>query len=229
MTLKPQLSIVIPTLNEATNIGSCLQALQSYRNRCEIILADGGSDDATIAVAEPLADKIVCAPRGRARQMNASAAQAQAELLLFLHADTFLPDNALSLMQQGIDAGRHWGRFDVRLDGEHPLLKVIAVMMNLRSRLTGIATGDQGIFMTRQAFRSVGGFPAIALMEDIAISKRLKKLGKPYCIAQKIVTSARRWERHGVGKTILLMWRLRLSYFFGVHPDRLAQRYYRSR
>jgi rSAM/selenodomain-associated transferase 2 len=228
MNGKPQLSIIVPTLNEAANIGPCLQALQPYRSRCEIILADGGSSDATVAIAAALADIIVQSPRVRAEQMNAGAARAQAELLLFLHADTFLPDNALAPMRQGIAAGRQWGRFDVRLDGEHPLLQVVAVMMNLRSRLTGIATGDQGIFMTRQAFRSVGGFPAIALMEDVAIGKRLKKLGRPHCIAQKAVTSARRWERHGLLKTILLMWRLRLSYFFGGHPDDLAKRYYRS-
>lgn len=225
---KPQLSIIIPTLNEAANIVACLQALQPYRNRCEVIVADGGSNDATMGFAEPLADKIVPVPRGRARQMNAGAAAAQADLLLFLHADTFLPENALELIQQGIAKGSQWGRFDVRLDGEHVLLKVVAFMMNQRSRLTGIATGDQGLFMTRQAFESVGGFPDIALMEDIAISKQLKKIGKPYCIRQKISTSARRWERYGIWKTILLMWRLRLSYFFGAHPDHLAQRYYRS-
>lgn len=228
MPLNPQLSIVIPTLNEAANIGLCLQALQPYRKRCEIIVADGGSNDATLALAERLADKIVHAPRGRARQMNAGANAAQGEWLLFLHADTFLPDNALELMQQGIAQGAQWGRFDVRLDGKHPMLQVVAFMMNLRSRLTGIATGDQGIFMTRQAFQAVGGFPCIALMEDIAVSKKLKKLGKPHCIAHEIVTSARRWERYGVWRTILLMWRLRLRYFFGAHPDHLAQRYYRS-
>lgn len=223
--MKPQLSIIIPALNEAAGICACLQALQPYRDRCEIILADGGSSDNTVLLAVPLADKIVRAARGRARQMNAGAAEAQAELLLFLHADTLLPDNALVLIQQGIAAGRQWGRFDVRLDGNHPLLKVIAVMMNSRSRLTGIATGDQGIFMTRQAFQSVGGFPGIALMEDIAVSRLLKKLSRPYCIGQKITTSARRWERHGLVKTVLLMWRLRLGYFFGVDPDKLVQRY----
>ncbi|MGR8935719.1 MAG: TIGR04283 family arsenosugar biosynthesis glycosyltransferase [Gammaproteobacteria bacterium] len=228
MSSQPQLSIVIPALNEAAAIGPCLQALQRYRNRCEIIVADGGSDDASVVLAVPLADKIVHAPRGRARQMNAGAVEAQAELLLFLHADTLLPDDALTLMQQGIAKGSHWGRFDVRLDGKHPLLKIVARLMNMRSRITGIATGDQGMFMTRQAFRSVGGFPEIALMEDIAVSKRLKKLGKPYCIAQKIVTSARRWEQHGVLQTVLLMWRLRWHYFFGADPEVLAQRYDRS-
>lgn len=228
MLTKPQLSIVIPTLNEAENIRQCLQRLQPYRNRCEIILADGGSNDATATIAKLLTDKIVNAPRGRGRQMNAGAAEARAELLLFLHADTYLPDNALIFMQQGIAKGSQWGRFDVHLDGKHPLLKIVSLMMNLRSRLTGIATGDQGMFMTRHAFYSVGGFPEIALMEDIAISKRLKKLGKPHCLRQKIVTSARRWEQYGVFRTILLMWRLRWKYFFGADPGALAQLYYRS-
>jgi rSAM/selenodomain-associated transferase 2 len=223
--MKSKLSIIIPALNEAAGICACLQALQPYRDRCEIILADGSSSDNTVLLADPLADKIVHASHGRARQMNACAAEAQAELLLFLHADTLLPDNALVLIQQGIAAGRQWGRFDVRLDGNHPLLKVIAVMMNLRSRLTGIATGDQGIFMTRQAFQNVGGFPDMALMEDIAVSRRLNKLSRPYCIRQKITTSARRWERHGLVKTVLLMWLLRLGYFFGVDPDKLARHY----
>ena len=227
MAIKPRLSIIVPTLNEAATIEASLQALQPFRrDGCEIIVADGSSSDATFTLAVPLADKVFAAPRGRARQMNAGAAQAQAELFLFLHADTFLPQSALMLMQQGIAEGKQWGRFDVRLDGKHPLLRVIALMMNWRSRITGIATGDQGLFMTREAFQRVGGFPDIALMEDIAISKKLKQLGRPYCIAQKLTTSARRWERHGVVKTILLMWRLRLSYFFGVHPDRLVRSYY---
>jgi rSAM/selenodomain-associated transferase 2 len=228
MAMTPQFAIIIPVLNEAANIGACLQALQPLRPGCEIILADGGSSDLTIAIAAPLADKIVHAPSGRARQMNAAASEAQAAVLLFLHADSLLPENALQLIQQGIAAGRLWGRFDAQLDGRHPMLKVVAFMMNWRSRLTGIATGDQGIFMTRQAFDSVGGFPDIALMEDIAMSIMLKRLGKPCCLRAKIVTSARRWERYGIVKTILLMWRLRLSYFFGADPQRLAQQYYRS-
>lgn len=171
-------------------------------------------------------DKVIDNPRGRARQMNAGAAQANADILLFLHADTQLPDNAVESMIQVIADGYCWGRFDVAFDNPKPIFRLIAFMMNWRSRLTGIATGDQGIFVTRQAFDSVGAYPEVALMEDIAISARLKKLGKPCCLKAKVVTSARRWQQYGIFRTILLMWRLRLAYFFGADPNDLAARYY---
>ena len=221
-----QLSIVIPVLNEAGHLAARLQALQPLRDRCQLLLVDGGSCDGSTIIAEPWVDKVIDNPRGRARQMNAGAAQANADILLFLHADTQLPDNAVESMIQVIADGYCWGRFDVAFDNPKPIFRLIAFMMNWRSRLTGIATGDQGIFVTRQAFDSVGAYPEVALMEDIAISARLKKLGKPCCLKAKVVTSARRWQQYGIFRTILLMWRLRLAYFFGADPNDLAARYY---
>jgi len=225
--MKPQLSIIIPVVNEAGHIAVKLQALQALRNHCQVLLVDGGSDDDSAIIAKPLVDQVLQSPRGRARQMNRGAAGAQAEVLLFLHADTHLPDNAVSLILQAVADGYQWGRFDVNFDSPQPVFRLIAFMMNWRSRLTGIATGDQSLFMTRQAFQAVAGFPDIALMEDITVSTRLKKLGRPCCLTDKVVTSARRWQQHGIFKTILLMWWLRLSYFFGADPNDLVARYYR--
>jgi rSAM/selenodomain-associated transferase 2 len=223
----PTLSIIVPALDEAAGIAAALTTLAPLRRRdCEVIVVDGGSRDGTADLARPLADRVITAPRGRAAQMNAGAAMAQADVLLFLHADTRLPADADRLVREGLTrSGRAWGRFDVRIEGRHALLAVIAGAMNLRSRLTGIATGDQAMFVTRTAFAAAGGFPDIALMEDVAFSARLKTLGRPLCLRERVVTSGRRWERHGVLTTILLMWRLRLAYFFGADPARLAQHY----
>ena len=220
-----QFSIIIPVLNEAAGIQQHLQALQPLRKQCEIIVADGGSQDGTVTIAEPLSDQIFTAPKGRARQMNAGADLATGEILLFLHADTLLPDNALSLIQQGFRKGSCWGRFDIHLTGSKPMLKVIARMMNWRSRLTGIATGDQALFMGRHAFNEVGGFTDIPLMEDIALCNKLKQLGKPLCLTAKVNSSGRRWEQFGVIKTIFLMWWLRLLYCFGFSPKQLSRLY----
>lgn len=225
--MKPQLSIIMPVINEAGQLAAKLQALQSLRDSCEILLVDGGSEDGSPAIAEPLVDKVFRSPRGRARQMNCGAAHARADVLLFLHADTRLPDNVVRLVLTAVAEGVLWGRFDVRFDNALPIFKLIAMLMNWRSRVTGIATGDQAMFVTRQSFLSVGGFPDIALMEDIAMSVALKKLGKPGCLRAKVVTSARRWQQHGIVNTILLMWRLRLGYFLGAKPETLAARYYR--
>ena len=224
------LSIIIPCLNEAAGIVSMLESLRPLRARgAEVIVADGGSSDDTAALAAPLADRVVNAPRGRAAQMNAGATFARAEILLFLHADCVLPPDAEQLIVAGLAGGApQWGRFDVTLDGVHPLLRVVASTMNLRSRLTGIATGDQGIFITRALFARLGGFPALPLMEDIALSRLAKRAGAPLCLCERIVTSARRWERQGVLRTIVLMWQLRLAYFLGADPARLALRYQAS-
>jgi rSAM/selenodomain-associated transferase 2 len=220
-----RLTIVLPVLNEAAIIAGALQALAPLRGRgAEIIVVDGGSRDDTPQLAAALADRVIAAPRGRGAPMNAAAALGTGDALLFLHADTALPENADRLIAAGLSE-RAWGRFDLRIAGRHPLLAVVARMINWRSRLTGIATGDQAIFVTREAFLGVGGFPDLPLMEDIAISRRLKRLCRPYCIATPVVTSGRRWEQHGVVRTILLMWRLRLGYYLGVEPQLLAQRY----
>ena len=220
-----KLSIILPVLDEADGIVDALTALAPLRSRgVEVVVADGGSSDATVALARPLADVVVTAPRGRGIQMNAGAAASTGNVLLFLHADTRLPANADNLIRERLaHTGRAWGRFDVHIAGAHRLLPVIAEAMNMRSRITGIATGDQAIFATVAAFGP--GFPDIPLMEDIALSKRLKRVGPPLCLATPVVTSGRRWEKHGVVKTILLMWCLRFAYFLGANPAWLARSY----
>ena len=216
-----RLSVVVPTLNEARGIRAALEALAPLRARGhEVIVADGGSADGTAELAAGLCDRVVRAPRGRGSQMNAGAATASGEILVFLHADTRLPRDA----ERAIPQGALWGRFDVQIESRHPLLKVVAWAMNLRSRLTGIATGDQAIFVRRDAFP---GFPEIALMEDVAFSKAMKRRAPPACRREKVVTSGRRWESRGVLRTVVLMWRLRLLYFLGARPEELARIYYR--
>jgi rSAM/selenodomain-associated transferase 2 len=224
---QPAISIIIPVLNEAEHIVAALQALAPWRARgTEVIVVDGGSADSTAAVATPLADQVLVSGRGRATQMNVGAAAARGDVLLFLHADTRLPANADRLMVEVLAQSRRaWGRFDVTIEGRHPLLPIIAWFMNTRSRFTGISTGDQAMFVTREAFMEAGGFPEIALMEDITFARRLKRVSRPLCLRARVTTSGRRWEQRGVLRTILLMWRLRLAYFFGVHPRELAERY----
>lgn len=223
-----RISIVMPVLNEAATIPDVLAPLQRLRAMGhELILADGGSTDQTRADAVSFCDLVVKAPRGRGAQMNAGAAAAQGDLLLFLHADTRLPAEASALIMQGLATSEHvWGRFDVSIEGKSPLLRIIAAMMNWRSRLTGIATGDQAIFIRREAFEAIGGFDDLPLMEDIAFCKQAKRrLGAPLCLRERVETSGRRWEKHGVLRTVLLMWRLRAAYYFGAEPADLARRY----
>ena len=223
---KPPLSIVMPALNEAAGIERVLQRLQPLRERgVEVVLVDGGSRDGTARIATPWVDAVVDSPRGRALQMNAGAAVARADALLFLHADTRLPEGADVLVSRALAGGACWGRFDVRIEGRPWLLRVVAALMNLRSRLSGIATGDQAIFVTRAAFERVGGFPGQPLMEDVEVSRRLKALGRPACLRARVVTSGRRWEERGVWRTIVLMWWLRWRYWRGEPAERLAQAY----
>jgi rSAM/selenodomain-associated transferase 2 len=226
--LRFSISIIIPTLNEAAGISEYLTPLQPLRaDGHEVTVADGGSQDNTVVLAQPLADTVILAPRGRASQMNAGARILRGEILLFLHADTRLPVEADRLIVEGMArSGKGWGRFDVRLSGQHPLLRMVEWMMNTRSRLTGIATGDQAIFVRRDWFDAIGGFPEIPLMEDIELSRRLKRLGPPLCLRPPVITSSRRWEEHGILRTILLMWRLRLAFFLGARPAWLERRYY---
>lgn len=226
------ISVIIPTLNEAKGIVSLLATLAPVRTAGgEILIVDGDSPDGTAGIAAPHADRVMSAPRGRAAQMNAGAAAARGDLLVFLHADTRAPiETLLRLPDLLARSGRSWGRFDVRIEGRHPLLPLIAWSMSQRSRLTGIATGDQTIFVARTLFERVGGYPEIALMEDIALSRRLKRHGPPVCVRDRVVTAGRRWESKGVVSTVLLMWSLRLAYALGVHPDRLSRLYgHRSR
>lgn len=221
-----QLAIVIPVLNEAHGIESALNALAVLRARgVQVIVVDGGSHDDTVALALPLVDQVLTSTKGRARQMNAGAARATATNILFLHADTQLPVEADEQVLAALCAGAVWGRFDVSIEGTSPMLRVVAACMNLRSRLSGIATGDQAIFVRTDSFFQVGGFPDQPLMEDIELSKRLKRLARPACLPARVVTSGRRWEARGVWRTIVLMWSLRWRYWRGASPEQLARAY----
>lgn len=229
-----RLAIVIPTLNEAATIEQRLRALAPLRERAaSVIVADGGSGDATVARAAPLADRVVSAPRGRALQMNAGARTPEglaADLLLFLHADTTLPADADRILRRSLaDSRCVWGRFDVIIEGRSAWLRVVAAAMNLRSRLTGIATGDQAIFIERSSFTALEGFAPIPLMEDVEFCRRAKRLSRPLALRDCVRTSGRRWERDGILRTILLMWQLRWAFFFGADPADLARRYRQSR
>lgn len=222
-------SVIIPTLNEASEIVTCLNKLRQFtEHNLQVIVVDGGSCDRTVELARSLADQVYVTSRGRAVQMNKGASCADGDVLLFLHVDTHLPEHAFALIADAL-ANRQWGRFDVRIIGKARVLGVIAYLMNFRSRLTGIATGDQAIFVTRSAFQQVGGYPPIALMEDIALSRALKRLSRPISLRARVTTSGRRWEHYGPWRTIWLMWRMRFAYFLGVNPDRLAHRYGNSR
>jgi len=221
------LSIVMPVLNEAASLSETLRALALFTARgVQLIVADGGSSDDTVALARAAGAAVIIAPRGRALQMNTGAKCASAGMLLFLHADTLLPENADLMIAQALANGTFvWGRFDVRIAGQSLMLRLVAALMNLRSRWSGIATGDQAMFMTRAAFDAVVGFPAQPLMEDIEISRRLLQLSRPACLTAKVQTSGRRWETRGVWRTVLLMWRLRFAYWRGAAPEHLAELY----
>jgi len=226
-----QLSIIIPVLNEATVLPGLLEHLAPLRARgVEVIVVDGGSEDSSQQVASRAGAQVISAERGRARQMNAGASAAHGDILLFLHADTLLPLCAEQAIETAIrQSGRAleyvWGHFDVCIAGRSFMLRVVAGLMNWRSRLTGIATGDQAMFVGRSAFEAAGGFPDQPLMEDVELSKRLLARSRPICLADRVVTSGRRWETHGVWRTIWLMWRLRWSYWRGVPASELAKSY----
>ena len=223
---KPALCIVLPVLDEAPDLALRLHALQPFRDRgVRVVVVDGGSTDGSLAIAAGLVDLAFAAPRSRALQMNAGAAACSAEMLMFVHADTQLPPGADALVQRALSGGYSWGRFDVNIDSTRPLMRIVAALMNRRSRWTSIATGDQAIFVRRDLFVRVGGFPDQPLMEDVALSKLLKRHGQPACLRERVTTSARRWESGSVVCTILLMWRLRAAYFFGADPVKLALRY----
>lgn len=229
--MRPALCVVVPVLNEAETLATRLHDLQPLRQRgARVVVVDGGSEDDTLAIARAHADVALLAPRGRAAQMNAGAAACPADVLLFLHADTCLPEHADALVRHATLGPHAWGRFDVRIDSTRPMLRVVESLMNRRSRWTGIATGDQAMFVRYELFCAVGGFRDIPLMEDIALSRVLKRHGPPACLRERVTTSARRWEQRGVWRTILLMWRLRAAYSLGADPVQLALRYgYRPR
>lgn len=226
-----RLAIIVPVLNEEAAIAATLARLAPLRDRgASVIVVDGGSTDRTAALARGAADEVLVTARGRAMQMNAGARHALAapevDTLLFLHADTRLPQDAdRAVAAACARRARAWGRFDLRIDGRSRWLAVVATMMNLRSRLTGICTGDQCLFVTRELFEALGGFAPLPLMEDVEFSRRARRLTRPVSLRAQAVTSGRRWERHGVLRTVLLMWRLRLAYFLGADPARLAAAY----
>jgi len=225
--MSPRISLVVPCLNEGAIVAAALGALQPLRHAGhELILVDGGSVDGTPEQAQGLVDLMLASEPGRARQMNAGARVARGRVLWFLHLDCApFPGAAECLLGELSRRSCGWGRFDIRLDGGRRTLRLVERLMNLRSRMSGIATGDQGIFVSRALFEAVGGVPDLPLMEDIELSRRLKRHCPPICIRRPIVASSRRWEREGVWRTIFLMWRLRLGYFLGVSPERLARRY----
>jgi rSAM/selenodomain-associated transferase 2 len=221
-----RVSVVVPVLDEAAGIVAALQALALLRAQGhEVIVVDGGSRDGTPALAAPWADRVVAGPRGRARQMNAGAALACGDLLLFLHADTALPAGAESSLRAAVAGGALWGRFDVHIAGASAWFPVIAALMNARSRLTGIATGDQALFVQTALFRRLGGYADQPLMEDVELSRRLRGVAAPICLKERVLTSGRRWETRGVWRTIVLMWRLRWAYWRGASPEVLARAY----
>jgi len=221
------ISIIMPVLNEGAVLADTLQRLQRLRDAgVELLVVDGGSSDDSREIAQAYADQVLVGGRGRAAQMNAGAALAGGDLLVFLHADTRLPEDAAGSLAAALaDGSPQWGRFDVRLSGSRWPLRVIERMMNWRSRWTGMVTGDQALFVRAALFRRVGGFPQLALMEDLAISRRLRSEGPLLCLSGPVVTSSRRWEQRGIVRTVLLMWRLRLAWFFGADEAVLARRY----
>lgn len=219
-------SVIIPVLNEAEHIADALTLLAPLRQQGhEVIVVDGGSHDETVSIAQMHADSVFQSDPGRAVQMNRGIAAAQGDILLFLHADTRLPNDAVVKIINAVEDGYFWGRFNVRLSGNHFMFRLIERMMNLRSCITGVATGDQAIFVSCESVDIVGAYPQIPLMEDVVFSKRLRNLGWPACISRHVVTSSRRWEDKGIFRTVILMWRLRLLLFFGVSADQLARQY----
>jgi rSAM/selenodomain-associated transferase 2 len=226
--MSDKLSIIVPVLNEGAQLAAALDALQQYRQRGhEVIVVDGGSRDGSVTIARKNADRVLMSGPGRALQMNTGAEAASHEILLFLHADSRLPEQADRLISTALQPRASiWGRFDVRLSSPRPVFRLIETAINWRSAISGIATGDQAIFVAREFFEKVGSYDRLPLMEDVALSRKLLRFARPERILTPVRSSSRKWECEGVVRTTLLMWQLRTAYFFGVHPDRLVQRYY---
>ena len=213
-------------LNESPNIGGTLNALRRGAPNAEIIVVDGGSSDASVAIARPLCDALISASRGRARQMNAGARASHGDALVFVHADTLVPrtfarDIAAALSDPAVVGGR----FDVRLDESGLPYRIIGAMISIRSRISRTGTGDQAIFVRRDVFESLGGFPELDLCEDLEFSRRLKRAGRVACLRTRVTTSARRWGRDGVARTVVKMWIIRAMYLMGVRPALLKRIY----
>lgn len=219
-------SVIVPVLNEAEQLPALLEHVSGLQAEgCEVLLVDGGSGDGSLALMRHSGLKVIESAPGRARQMNAGARASRGEVLLFLHADTRLPAGAVEVVRRALAHGHVWGRFDVCIQGASVMFPLISAMINWRSRFTGIATGDQAMFVRREAFEAVGGFPDQPLMEDVEMSRRLRRVSSPACLRAQVRTSGRRWESRGVWPTIWLMWRLRWLYWRGVAPAKLAKLY----
>jgi rSAM/selenodomain-associated transferase 2 len=223
--MTPQHSFILPVLNEAVCLKPLLARLRAAFPGAECIVVDGGSKDGTVPEALAAADLVLLGERGRAAQMNLGAAAARGEWLWFLHADTEPLFDALAV-EAALAAGSPWGFCRVRLSGRAPALRLIERAMNVRSRLTGIGTGDQLLFLRRTLFETAGGFAPLPLMEDVEFCRRLRRRARPGGAELSVRTSSRRWEENGILRTVLLMWTLRLRYALGASPDRLWARYY---
>ena len=222
-----RIAVIVPILNEMPQLPCALEHLKSLQNQdFEILISDGGSMDGSVEHCEEAGFRVYSAPKGRANQMNYGAANSNAEVLLFLHIDTILPPNAKAILESWfLNTKSQWGRFDVQIESKFAMLGVVSFFMNLRSGISGIATGDQAIFVRKSAFDRIGGFPKQPLMEDVEISKRLLKLSKPFCVRERALTFGRRWETYGLWRTIFLMWQLRFDYWRGVSVEEIAKQY----
>ncbi len=223
----PSVSVIVPSLAERAHIAGTLRSLRDQlAPGDELRVVDGGSHDGTVEVAAAIADAVEVSSPGRAAQMNRGARGAQGDVLWFVHADTELLPGAAEALREAVREGTQWGRFDVAIAGTSRWLPLVAALMNRRSCWSGIATGDQGIFVTRAAFEAVGGYPSLPLMEDVALSTTLRKRARPACLPRLLRTSGRRWEQRGLWRTVLRMWGLRLAFAIGIPAERLAP-YYR--
>jgi len=219
-------AVVIPILNEATSLMENGKQFQFLANCYDVMFCDGGSEDETCSLLQKYNLDYCHSPRGRALQMNTGAKFSKADIIVFIHADTSLSSSHIQAIQDVMSRESIvGGRFDIRLSGQSLAFRIIEFMINLRSRITGISTGDQCQFVRRSVFEEIGGFPEQALMEDVAFSKRLKEYGEIACLNNKVITSSRRWEKHGIVKTVLLMWKLRFLYWLGTSPEKLAEIY----
>ena len=229
------ISVIIPTLDEEASIPGAIRSAREA-GPCEVVVVDGGSRDRTVEIARVEADTVISSPRGRAAQMNAGAAIARGEALLFLHADPLLPKGSLTAVLDALrDAAVIGGAFRVRLAASSGAGRYVRAALGITGRMIGARagatrafTGDQAIFVRSGSFRSLGGYPEIPLMEDVDLSRRMRKAGRTVLLPLRVETSGRRWEAWGPLRTVLFMWRLRIGYLLGWTPSRCADAYRRG-